>query len=58
MVLSTVLDAVDRDYQVFVLADASADPQPDLHEFLTERIFPRRAHVITTAQLAGLVSGE
>jgi len=57
VLLSTVPDAVDRDYQVFVLADASADPRPDVHEFLTERIFPRQAHVITTAQLKGLISG-
>jgi nicotinamidase-related amidase len=57
VVLSTVPDAVDRDYRVFVLADATADPRPDVHEFLTERIFPRQAHVITSAQLEGLVSG-
>ena len=56
VVLSTVPDAVDRDYRVFVLADASADPQPEVHEFLTERIFPRQAHVITTAQLRGPAS--
>ncbi len=42
VVLSTVRDASDRDYRVLVLADATADPQPDLHEFLTERIFPGR----------------
>jgi hypothetical protein len=37
-----------------VLADASADPQPGVHEFLTEKIFPRQAEVLTTAQLEGL----
>jgi len=57
VLLSTVPDAVDRDYRVFVLADASADRQPDVHAFLTERIFPRQAYVITTAQLAGLITG-
>ena len=52
------------DYQPGILSsfqDAEAllarDPQPDVHEFLTERIFPRQAHVITSAQLEGLVSG-
>jgi nicotinamidase-related amidase len=56
VVLSTVRDAADRDYQVFVLADASADPQPGVHEFLTEQIFPRQAHVITMAELDDLLS--
>jgi nicotinamidase-related amidase len=51
VVLSTVRDAADRDYQVFVLADASGDPQQDVHEFLIEKIFPRQAHVISIADL-------
>ena len=54
---STVRDAADRDYRVFVLADATADPEPGVHGFLTERVFPRQAHVITVAQLDGLLSG-
>jgi nicotinamidase-related amidase len=57
VVLSTVRDAADRDYQVFVLADACADPVPGVHEFLTEKIFPRQAHVITSAELKDLLSG-
>lgn len=56
VVLSTVRDAADRDYQVYVLADASADPEPGVHEFLTEKIFPRQAHVITIADLDQLLS--
>jgi nicotinamidase-related amidase len=51
VVLSTVRDAADRDYQVLVLADACADPQPGVHDFLTEKIFPRQASVITRAEL-------
>ena len=56
VVLSTVRDAHDRDYQVLVLADATADPEPDTHEFLAEKIFPRQAHVIRIAELEGLFS--
>ena len=56
VVLSTVRDAADRDYQLFVLADASADPAPDVHAFLTERVFPRQAQVITVADLDNLLS--
>jgi nicotinamidase-related amidase len=56
VVLSTVRDAADRDYQVFVLADASADPEPGVHDFLTERIFPRQGEVIATTDLEDLLS--
>jgi nicotinamidase-related amidase len=56
VVLSTVRDAADRDYRVFVLTDASADPVPGVHEFLTEKIFPRQAGVITTAELEQLLT--
>lgn len=57
VVLSTVRDASDRDYRVVVLADATADPEPDVHAFLTERIFPRQADVVTVAELEALLSG-
>ena len=57
VVLSTVRDAADRDYQVLVLADACADPAPGVHEFLTEKIFPRQARVITSAELKDVLSG-
>jgi nicotinamidase-related amidase len=56
VVLSTVRDASDRDYQILVLADACADPEPGVHEFLVERIFPRQADVITVADLEGLLT--
>jgi nicotinamidase-related amidase len=58
VVLSTVRDGSDRDYRVLVLADATADPEADVHEFLIERIFPRQADVITVAQLADLLSTD
>ena len=57
VVLSTVRDASDRDYRVIVLADATADREADVHAFLTERIFPRQADVITVAELDGLLDG-
>ena len=56
VVLSTVRDAADRDYRVFVLADTCADPVPGVHEFLTEKIFPRQARVMTTAELEQLLT--
>ncbi|MEA2214084.1 MAG: hypothetical protein QOF83_4032 [Solirubrobacteraceae bacterium] len=55
VVLSTVRDAADRDYRVLVLSDASADPRADVHEFLTTRVFPVQADVITTGELEALL---
>lgn len=57
VVLSTVRDASDRDYRVLVLSDATADPDAEVHDFLTQRIFPRQADVISVAELDGLLSG-
>jgi nicotinamidase-related amidase len=58
VLLSTVRDAHDRDYRVFVLADLSADPEPGVHDFLIDRIFPRLAHVITSGDLEGLLPAD
>ncbi|BCJ33444.1 hypothetical protein Athai_09470 [Actinocatenispora thailandica] len=53
VMLSTVRDAHDRDFRVLVLADATADRNPDVHRFLTEQIFPHQAAVLGTADLDG-----
>ena len=58
VVLSTVRDASDRDYRLFVLSDATADRDPAVHAFLIEKVFPRQADVITIADLDGLMSAE
>jgi nicotinamidase-related amidase len=42
VVLHTLVDATDRDYAVTVLRDGCADPEPDVHEFLVDRVFPGR----------------
>jgi nicotinamidase-related amidase len=55
VVLSTVRDAHDRDYRLYVLADATADPLPDVHEALIEKILPRQAEVIEVADLEALL---
>jgi len=51
VVLSTVRDAADQDFRVYVLADACADSNPRVHSILTEAVFPHQAYVISTAQL-------
>jgi nicotinamidase-related amidase len=55
VVLSTVRDAADQDFQVYVLADACADSNPQVHSLLTETVFPQQAYVTSTAQLDQLV---
>lgn len=55
VVLSTVTDAADRDYQLYILSDAVTDPDPQAHEVLMTSIFPRLAHIIDTAELHSLL---
>jgi nicotinamidase-related amidase len=46
VVLSTLRDAADKDYRLFVLADCCADQDAEVHRVLTEKVFPRQADVI------------
>lgn len=55
-VLSAVRDAHGRDYRLIVVSDLCADPEPDVHHFLIERIFPRQAEVIDPATLGASLS--
>jgi nicotinamidase-related amidase len=50
VVLSTLREAADKDYELTVLSDACADLDPDLHEVLMEKLFPRQAGVMTSAE--------
>ncbi|HEY2317490.1 MAG TPA: cysteine hydrolase [Solirubrobacteraceae bacterium] len=55
VVLTTVREGFDRDYRLFVLADATADRDPEVHALLLEKVFPRQAEVVTAADLEGLM---
>ncbi|TDC68326.1 cysteine hydrolase family protein [Streptomyces hainanensis] len=55
VVLSTVIDAADRDYRLYVLSDGVADPDTQVHDFLLQRILPARAHIIDTTELHALL---
>jgi nicotinamidase-related amidase len=50
VVLSTLLQASDADYQLVVIADCCVDRDMELHRTLLERFFPTRAEVITTEE--------
>jgi nicotinamidase-related amidase len=54
VVLSTVREAMDRDYRIVVLRDACADRDPATHDFLTGTLFPRTATVVDAAGLGEL----
>ena len=55
VVLSTVRQAADLDYRLTVLADACADPDPEVHRVLTEKVFPKQALVTSADEwIAGL----
>lgn len=56
IVLSTVRDAADRDYRLFVLADGCGDRDPQVHEVLLGKVFPRQAEVIDVDQFEKLLS--
>lgn len=55
VVLSTVADAADRDYRLYVLSDGVADPDPHVHQTLMTGVLPRLAHIIDTAELRSLL---
>lgn len=52
VVLSTVREAADKDFQLTVLSDVCADRNDEVHTFLCEKIFPNQANVTTTAEWA------
>ncbi|WP_308363814.1 MULTISPECIES: cysteine hydrolase [unclassified Streptomyces] len=58
VVLSTVMDAADRDYQLYVLSDGVADPDTEVHNVLLHRVFPSRAHIVDTAELHALLRAD
>lgn len=52
VVLSTLRHAADADYELVVVKDACADMDEEVHRVLIEKVFPRQATVVTTAELA------
>jgi len=50
VVLSTIREAADKDYVLTVLADLCADFDEEVHQLLTEKVFPRQANVIKSKE--------
>lgn len=51
VVLSTLRQAFDLDYELFVVEDACADAETDVHGVLLEKVIPPHAIVISTEQV-------
>ena len=59
VVLSTLREAADKDYQLTVLADCCVDGDEEVHRVLLSKIFPRLAEVIQASDwIAKLNAGE
>ncbi len=62
VVLSTLRQAADLDYRLTVLADGCLDADPEVHRVLVEKVFPRQADVVRsadwTASLATAAAGR
>lgn len=54
VVLSTLRQAADEDFRIFVLEDATGDPDAEVHSVLTRKLFPQQAEVIFTKDLPTL----
>jgi len=52
VVLSTLRDAADRDFRLFVLSDCCADRDAEVHRVLMEKVFPRQAEVVMLRDFA------
>lgn len=55
VVLTTLCEAVDEDFELTILRDACADPNPDLNEQLASKLFPRSAAALTTDAWKGVL---
>jgi nicotinamidase-related amidase len=50
VVLSTVREGADRDYRLIILEDLCLDRDEEVHRVLTQKVFPRQAEVINSAE--------
>ena len=58
VVLSTLRQASDLDYELVVLADGCLDGDPEVHRVLIEKVFPPMAEVTTVAEWTAQLTPE
>jgi len=50
VVLSTLREAADKDYELTVLSDGCLDADEEVHRVLMTKVFPRQADVVTVEE--------
>ncbi len=58
VVLSTTRYAADADYRLFIVEDCCSDQDVEVHDFLTQRIFPRQAEVVSAAEVIQALAAD
>jgi nicotinamidase-related amidase len=58
VLLSTLRHAADADYRCIVVKDGCADADPEVHEILTGKVFPRQAMVVSAEQLVAALENR
>ncbi|GCE07954.1 cysteine hydrolase family protein [Dictyobacter aurantiacus] len=58
VVLSTLREAADKDYQLTVLADCCLDSDEEVHRVLLSKVFPRQAEVTQAKDWAATLDVE
>ena len=51
VILSTVRYGADADYRLVVVEDGCADRDPEVHDFLMQKILPRQATIASAAEV-------
>ena len=58
VILSTVRLAADLDYHLIVVEDGCADRDPEVHQLLMEKVFPRQATVVSSKDLVAALAAS
>ncbi|MGF6529414.1 nicotinamidase-related amidase [Paraburkholderia sp. GAS206C] len=56
VVLSTVRQAFDMDYRALVAGDCCADPNPDVHQMLLDKVIAQHAEVVSARRIIDALS--
>ena len=58
VILSTTRHAADADYRLLIVEDCCADNDPAVHDFLCQKIFPRQADVVQSADVVSALGSS
>ncbi len=56
VILSTVRLAADLDYNLVVVEDGCADRDPEVHQVLMEKVFPRQGTVVSSREMVAALA--